>query len=428
MLTKSKVIANGVKVKYIKTDKFKTNYMSINFVAPIKKEDAHYNSMLPLILMRGTEKYPTQADINKRLQFLYSGDVVARNNSYGEYHIFGVKANMLNNRFATDVDIAMETIDLLCEMLFNPLVKNGAFDEAYTEGEKINLIDTIEAEINEKGRYAIKRLISEMCKDEVFGIEKCGSVEDVKKITNKTLYNAYKRAITSYPIEIYLVGDYDFDKIAQRLEAVFESIERKPIEIKKAQIVTEVEKVKEITDIEKVKQGKLVLGFRTCYKPEENNYHVMQLFNEIYGGSPTAKLFVNVGEKMSLCYYCRSNLAHRSGIMLVSSGIESKNKEIAEKAILEQLDHVKQGNITEQELDSAKKSIKNGYMQIYDSAEAMETWAFFRGLCDISTTPMLECAKIDKTTIDDIKNLASRFKLDTVYFLKGEEKEENANG
>lgn len=428
MLTKSKIIANGVKINYIHTDKFKTNYISINLISPLSRESAHYNSMLPIVLMRGSKNYPTQAAINKRLQFLYSGDVIARNTNFGEYHIIGVKANMLNNRFASDVDIASETIDLLCDMLFNPFVKDDAFDESYTECEKISLIDTIESEINEKGRYAIKRLMSEMCKDEVFGISKLGSVEDVKKITNKSLYEAYKNAIKTYPIEIYLVGDYDFDMISDKFENVFKNIERSPIEIKQEKIVTEVEEVKRVVDVERVKQGKLVLGFRTCYDASENKYHLVQLFNEIYGGSPTAKLFVNVREKMSLCYYCRSNVSQRTGIMLVSSGIESKNKEIAEKAILEQLEMIKQGKITDEEFESAKKSIRNGYMQIYDSAEAMETWTFFRTLCGISTTPSKECDKIESTTIEDIKELSSRFKLDTVYFLTGEGKEVRSDG
>ena len=425
MITRSKVIANGVKISYIYTPKFKTNYVSINFISPLSREQVHYNSMLPLVLMRGSSTYPTQIDINKRLQYLYSGDIVARNSGFGEYQIFGFKANMLNKKFAKDVDIEEETIDLLCDLAFNPLVKDGAFDEAYTEGEKVNLIDTIQAEINEKGRYAIKRLLSEMCKNEVFGISKLGEIEDVKKITAKSLYDAYKKALKEYPIEIYFVGDGDFDSICQKFEKVFKGIERAPIVIPNAKLISEVESVKEIVDIENVKQGKLVLGFRTGYKPEDNKYHLMQLFNEIYGASPTAKLFLNVREKMSLCYYCRSIISQRNGIMLVSSGIEAKNKTIAEKAILEQLDLIKNGDISDEELESAKKSLKNGYMQIYDSAEAMETWVFFRGLCGIVTTPHTECEKVALATKKDVQELASKFKLDTVYLLKGKD---SANG
>ena len=425
MITNSKIIAKGVKINFIHTPKFKTNYISINFISPLSKEKAHINALLPLVLMRGSENFSTQIDINRRLQYLYSGDIVARNSSFGEYQIFGFKANFLNKKFAKDVDIEEETINLLCDLTFNPLVKNNAFDEEYTECEKTNLIDTIEAEINEKGRYAVKRLLSEMCKGEVFGISKLGEIEDVQGITAKSLYEEYKKALKEYPIEIYFVGDGDVEKITKRFEDVFENIERTPIDIPTAKLISDVGEVKEVVDIENVKQGKLVLGFRTGYKPEDNKYHLMQLFNDIYGASPTAKLFLNVREKMSLCYYCRSIISQRNGIMLVSSGIEAKNKEIAQRAIIEQLEMIKKGEISDEEFESAKKSLKNGYMQIYDSAEAMESWVFFRGLCGIVTTPLLECQKIDLATKEQVQELANKFKLDTVYLLRGKE---SANG
>ena len=99
MITKTKNIAKGVNINFVKTEKFKTNYISINFISPLSKDFAHLNSMLPLVLMRGTKNYPSQKEINKRLQLLYSGDIVARNSNFGEYHIFGFKANILNNLF-----------------------------------------------------------------------------------------------------------------------------------------------------------------------------------------------------------------------------------------------------------------------------------------------------------------------------------------
>ncbi len=423
MITKSFNIASGVNLHYIETDKFKTNYFSFNFLSSLSKEKVHFNAMIPLILMRATQKYPSQAEINKRLQYLYSGDIVARNDSFGEYQIFGFKANMLNNRYTNDTDVTSEMIDLLCEMVFNPYLVDGAFDEEFTKGEKINLIDTIEAEVNNKGQYAIKRLMSEMCKDEVFGISKMGEVDDIEKINPQLLYKAYKEALSNDRIEIYFVGKADINSVVDAFKSKFNSIERNIVEVEPVEIKMVAEEVKQVLDKEKVNQGKLVLGFRLGYHYSENKYHLMQLFNEVFGGSPTAKLFTNVREKMSLCYYCRSIINQRTGIMLVSSGIESKNKEIAEKAILDQLKMIKNGEISEEEFSSAKKSIKNGYLSIYDSAEAMESWVFFRGLCGIETTPLLESDKIENSTVADIKEVANKITLDTVYFLKGDDAE-----
>ncbi|MBQ7760561.1 MAG: insulinase family protein [Clostridia bacterium] len=420
MIDCSYEIAKGVRLNYIKTTKFKTNYISFNFIAPLSSKTAHYNAMLPLILTRASRKYPTQMEISKRLQYLYSADVGASNNSFGEYHIFGLKANMLNNRFANDIDINQETMNLICDLIFDPYLENGVFSKAYVKGEKQNLIDCIEAEINNKSSYATKRMLNEMCKDEVFNVSKLGEVQDVKRITSKSLYGAYKRAIEKYPIVVYVVGDCDIDAFANKLKECFSKIDRSPIEIPLAEIKERADSVKQIVDCERVKQGKLVLGFRTAYKYTENTYHLLQLFNEVYGGSPTSKLFMNVREKMSLCYTCRSAVSQRMGVMMVSSGIEFDKKEIAEKAIIDQLEQIQKGNISKEEFDSAKKSIINGYKSIYDSASAMANWVFYRSLCDSNTTPLAECEKIEATTVEQIQELANRITLDTVYFLKGE--------
>ena len=422
MITKSIKIADKVNLNYLKTEKFKTNYISFDFISMLDRKNVHYNAMLPLILMRGTTKYPTLAEISKRLQYLYSVDISATNSSFGQYQNFGIKVNMLNDRFASDVSITKETIDLVCEILFNPLLENGVFIKKYTEEKKNSLIDSIESLKNNKGSYAISRLKDEMCKDEVFSISKYGEIEDVKKITSESLYKAYQNALSTYPIEIYAVGDMDIDMIADKFKQCFKNIQRSPIEIPEIDIKKEAKEVKRVVDTEKVNQARLVLGFRTGYDYKENKYHVVQLFNEILGSSPTSKLFLNVREKLSLCYSCRSIVNQKNGLLIIAAGIDAKNKEIAEKAILEQLDDIKNGNITEEEFSSAKKSIRNAYLSISDSAESMQAWAFYRSLCGIKALPENESEKTNNTTIEEVRDFANRITLDTIYLLKGEER------
>jgi predicted Zn-dependent peptidase len=420
MITETRKISNDIKVNYIKTEKFKTNYISFNFVSNLDKETSSINAMIPLILMRGTSKYKSQAELNKRLQYLYSGDIAARNDKLGEYQIFGIKANMLDNKYTNETDVTAEMVELVSEIIFEPYLENGIFKKEYVESEKTNLIDTIEATVNNKTSYATQRLVEEMCKNEVFSVSKYGTVENVKNITSEKLYQAYKKALEQCKIEIYYVGVCDFDKLVKTFEEKFAKIQRQPKELHEAKIVLTSSKVKQVVDTENVNQGKLCLGFRTGCKVEDKNYHVLQLFSELFGGSPTSKLFMNVREKMSLCYYCRSMVSQRNGLMIVSSGIEFKNKEIAEKAILEQLDNIKAGKITDEEFESAVKSLKNGYMQIYDDQGSMETWTFFRGMSGNTATPTEECEKISKLTIKDIVDISNMASLDTVYFLKGE--------
>lgn len=422
MITKAIEIANGVTINYIETEKFKTNYFSFSFISEINKESAPLNSMIPRILTHGSGKYPSQAEIDKRLQYLYSGSIGTRNVISGNAHIFGIVADMLNDKYTPDTAVTDEMMELLCDIIFNPYLENGAFSEKYTEDEKLEVIDTINAEINNKSSYALKRCTEIMCENEIFSIKKLGSVEDVEKITPTILYDAYKKALESSKIEIYFVGKVDIEKMAAIFRAYFDKVERNPKELGKITIVKRAGEVKQICEIQDVNQGKLCMGFRISRTLEDGDYHIVQLFNELYGGSPTSKLFVNVREKKSLCYTCRSMIMQKSGIMYVSAGIEASNKQIAEDAILEQLEQVKNRNITDEELDSAKKSIKNAYMNLFDNPSGMEYWSLNRKLSDNYDTPDSEAKKIDSTTKEQLASIAKGITLDTVYFLKGEDK------
>jgi predicted Zn-dependent peptidase len=261
-----------------------------------------------------------------------------------------------------------------------------------------------------------------MNKGTVFAVRRFGTAEDVSKITAEELYNAYTNALATYPIEIYVTGNCDFYEVASEFKRHFEKITRNVMPLKKAKIIRSANNsVKQLSEKQNIAQGKLAMGFRTGKSIEDGNYHIYHLFNEIFGASPTSKLFVNVREKMSLCYYCRSAISQRTGVMLVSSGIKFENKEIAEKAILEQLEAMKNGDISIEELENAKRSLKNAYMQIYDSPSAMQAWTLNREISNNNDIPLEEAAKVENTTVEQIAELAKGITLDTVYFLKGED-------
>ncbi len=421
MISKTLKIADGVNMHYIRTDKFKSNIISFNFITQANNENVHLNAMIPLILLRGCRNYPTQSEINKRLQYLYSGVIDTKNEKQGEFQVFGFDIDILSDRFSSDTEIMKESTELLCDIIFDPYLENGAFSEQYLENEKINLIDTIEAEINNKTKYSTSRCVEEMSKGTAFAVKRFGDVENVKKITSETLYEAYVKALSTIPAEIYVVGECDFEMIAQQFKERFVSIKRSVVYPSFSQIKRKAEGVTEISEKQDVKQGKLCIGFRTGKNIQDGDHHVAQLFSEIFGASPTSKLFMNVREKMSLCYYCRSMISQRTGIMLVAAGIEFANKDIAQKAILEQLDAIKNGDISSEELENAKRSLKNSYMHVYDNPSAMQAWTLYRAISDNHDEPMDEAKRVEEATVEEIASFAKNITLDTVYFLNGED-------
>lgn len=414
-----KKIADGVFLNFIETDKFKTNYLSVNFITNLNKETASLNSLIPMVLNRGTVKYPTMAEINAYLENLYATGIYSRVYKRGENQIIGFASYMLDNSYTIDdTDILAGTLDMLEQLIFYPRTENDVFVNSYVEGEKNNLIDQINAVINNKNRYAIWRCQEEMCKDEVFGIADTGTVTDVEKITPQSLYEQYQKVLNESQIEIYYVGQCDIDLLSSKIANTFTGIKHidKPLE---TVVIRKADKVKDITEDQPVTQGKLSLGFRTGSVLNDGDYHKFIMFNEIFGGSPTSKLFMNVREKLSLCYYCHSIAESLKGIMVVASGIEVANRDLAQSEILLQLDNIKNGIISDEEMTSARNSIINGYRTINDSSGSLEAWYMGRMLAGITSSPEEAIDFINTVTKDDIIAFANKITLDTVYFMRG---------
>ncbi len=424
-----RTVGSGICLNYLETEKFKTGYMSVSFTAPLDTETAAKNALIPNILLRGSVKYPTMAEISKKLDYLYASSVSARVEKRGDVQLFGLCASMIDSAYTIGgEDLLGEITDMMAELLFCPITKDCGFDAAYTESEKNNLIDAINARVNNKAYYARMRCIQEMCSGERCGISEIGETEDVERCTAENLYAQYKYALKCYPIEIFFVGKCDIDALENKLRAVFCDIPRAPIEMPETEIIRKAGEPKRITEDMPVNQGKLNIGFRAGSYIKDDDYYAAMLFNEMFGGGVTSKLFMNVREKMSLCYYCSSSPEAAKGLIIVSSGIEVDNREIAEKAIFDQIDAIKSGDFTEEEHENAKLGLVNTYRELGDSARGLEAWYLGRMQSGVICDPDEVVAGIESVTRDEIIAAANKVSLDTVYFLNGTLKGEGQNG
>ncbi len=414
-------ISNGITLDVITTSKFKTAQLAVNFLTPLSIDTASKNALIPAVLLRGSEKHPTMADISKKLQSLYSASIVPTNYKRGETQVFGLCADFIDSKYALDdTDIVGGTLDMLAEMLFCPYKTNGVFSAEYVSGEKSNLTDKINAKINNKTGYAISRCREEMCADEAFGISELGTVQSVAEIDENSLYEYYDSLFDTAQINVFYVGAQPACEIIQKVEKMFAHLKnrnRNPAELS-TNVIRKAKAVKEIVEYEPVEQTKLSIGFRTGCVLSDSDYYKFSAFCEIYGGGTTSKLFMNVREKLSLCYYCQSIPESQKGIMIVASGIDGDKYEDAKKEILAQLEEIKNGNITDEEFDGAIKSLSSEYMSLYDSPDMLESWYINRGLSGRSDSPE-DAAEILKTvTKEDIVEIAHRLTLDTFYTLK----------
>lgn len=414
-------LSQGCALTIIPSDKFKTEYFDFNLILPLREETASYAALLPAVLKRGCEKYPTMASLTKHLDYLYSTGFSTRVLKRGENQILGFTMDFLRDSLVPDgKSLGEDVFAALHAVLFEPLLENGAFKGEYVESEKKNQIDAIRSLINNKNAYAMKKCHEAMCRGSYFAVSENGTEKGVSAITGKTLYDFYKDLFKTAQIELYYVGTAAEEKIVSWAKSLLCGVEREPKElIPTAVFKRERTDVTELCEEMEVAQGKLILGFSSGHTLKDSDYTAYNLFNELYGGSPTSKLFDNVREKMSLCYYCRSIPEAHKGILTVASGIEVENRDSAVAEILRQLELTKQGNISDEELLAAKKSLVNSYRQLYDDNAGMALWYLSRRIAGNEKTIEDVIEEITHVTKEQIARCAADTVLDTIFFLKG---------
>ncbi|MBQ7039677.1 MAG: insulinase family protein [Clostridia bacterium] len=411
---------NGIKVSLIPDNRLKTAALTVYISLPLNKDAASFNALWPAVLMRGCKKYPETKELNIYMEQLFGATAGFRVEKQGANQLVSMRFKTVSDVYAEGKPFT-KLIRLAGEILFNPLIENGAFRKSYTDREKQVQIQYIEGLVNDKRKYAATRLIQEMCKDEEYSILACGEAEKIEKIDEKALYESYISALKEGSISVYVTDHFDKDEIVPVLEEVFansphgEKVLRIPV-VKEAP-----EKVKTVEEKAPVTQGKLSMGFRTSITRTSQEYYAMMLFNKLFGGSPYSKLFLNVREKLSLAYYASSTYGSLKGIVTVNSGIEFEKYEAAKNEILVQLNEMKKGNFTEDEINAAKLDIENSYKEISDYGEALSEYYSYLDCAGISESPSEVVAKIKTVTKEQIVNAAKTVNLDTVYFLKGEE-------
>lgn len=409
----------NLKVCAYDTDKFKTGVVSINFIVPLEG-DVSANAILPYLLSRSCKAYPDTLSLNRKLSEYYGAELIPAATKMGENHVLRLVIYMLENRFAFDgEDIALECTDLLCRLLFEPNAENGAFSADDLRREKRLAMERIDNQKNDKRTYALRRAIEIMCADENYSKSAYGTKEGIEALTPESVYEAWQKLLKTATVKVNVVGTSDAKAIGAKVESYLSKTDRCCDGVSESVVIPKAEEPKKVIEEENVKQGKLVMGFRSGMTKSDEDYAAYRVMTDIFGGGPYSRLFDNVREKQSLCYYCSARLFSSKGLIIVQSGIENENAEKTEKAVLEQLKGLADGNVTEEDLKKSKLSLTDSFNSAYDTPEDIEQWAYSQLADDEFFTPKDYVDAFNAVTLEEVTEKAKMVSLDTVYFLKG---------
>lgn len=419
MVIENRSVCEGVNLSVLPTDNFKSNLMVIELCAPLRAETATHYSLLTNVLSRCCAEYPSLKSFNVALEEFYAADLDSYVSKSGEVQKVCFKLSCIENAYTYDgADVLAGAMRLLGCMIFKPLLEDGVFPSCVVESEKKNLKEEIESLKEDKARYALNRCIRAMCGDEAYSVAAVGETEMLETIDGAALKACYDKLLTSAPVNIYFVGNTDIDTLydyckrylpfCPRANAVYET-----------ELRSEVKEIKRISEKADILQSKLCMAYRSAVTVRDKSYAAMLLACDILG-SPCGKLFVNVREKMGLCYYCTPTLDGVKGILTISAGIDAADRERAENAIAQQINDLKNGIISEGELASAKAAALTAYKEIYDSPGAMIGWYATRRSLGLDIMPEDMAEAVKATTANDIAAAAQSLVADTFYMLEDE--------
>lgn len=417
----SKILPGNIKVLKLKSDQFKTNLISIYIKRPLDENEVTMNSLIPSILKMGSENLPTQAEISKAFQELYGSSFGVGVGKIGEKQILSFKLSLTNDKYLEEA-ITKKAFSLLMDIILKPLVENGGFKERYVDIEKEVLKEAILSRINNKGTYSLERCIEEMCKNEPYSIHEDGKIEDIEKIDTVSLYEHYRKILEESEIDIAFTGEFDIESLEKEIITHFSFRNKEIVKIPREKINYHVDKIKSITEEMDVSQGKIVMGYRTNIDVKSEDFIPMFMYSIILGSGTHSKLFMNIREKHSLCYSINSYLEKMKSIMFITAGIETANFDKTIELIKKEVEDMNSGVISENELEFAKKFVKNNLRSLKDSIWSLSDYYYNLSNQGRNETVEEFLEKIESVKVDDIKRISSNIQLDTVYFLtkKGE--------
>ena len=414
-------IKKGIKLHTIKTEKFKTNLIAIMLTTKLNRENVTKNAIIPAVLRRGTKNLITQEEINKKLEEMYGASLDCGLDKTGDNQVLKFYIETVNDEFLPQEAENMLKISLekIFEFVFDPYLENGCFKKEYVEQEKENIKQIIDGKIDNKARYSLDRCIEEMYKGQPYGLYKYGYVEDMKDINEKNLYEYYQQLINECKIDIFVSGiiDEETENIIKNNENIIKLKDREPQYNEPEIIAKKSEKENDVQESMDVTQGKLIIGMDLDIDDDNLRFDVM-IYNSIFGGSANSKLFQNVREKASLAYTASSSYYRFKNNIFINCGIEIKNYDKALEIIKQQIEDMKKGDFTDEEVENAKKGIIASIKTIDDEQDTEITYFFSQELSKSKCNIEQYMQRISEVTKEKVVDVANKVSVNTVYFLK----------
>ena len=431
-LTRTQIMP-GVWLSHLRTERFKTACLSLSLLTQLQRETASLNALIPYVLRRGTIHYPDMGALSARMDELYGTRVEPVVRRIGEIQCLGFYASIPEDAFLPGGEkVLRQGCELLAELLLSPATRGGLLQPQYVDSEKEKLLDAIRSRVNDKSSYAITRCLEEMCCYEDYSAGRLGNESSCEAVHYQKLTKQYRALLQTSPIEIFYCGRAKRKELTAMLRDALSTLPRGEIDY---EIGTDLrmnaleDEPRSLTEEMGVGQGKLVIGWRLGECMEDPDQAAIEVFNALFGGGTMSKLFRHVREERQLCYYADSMVDSHKGLLLVAAGIDPEQRDAAQGEIFEQLEAIRRGEISEEELGAAKAGVASQLRAMCDRQGELEGFYLSQTLDGLDYGPLELAALVEDVSAEDLQAVARSLDCDQIYFLApGEGEEEDDDG
>ena len=419
-------LAPGVHLNCIPADKFNRCRISLHFRFPASREKATDQALLPLVMDRGYAACPDMTQLSRKLARLYGAALSVETSMQGASRVLSVSITGIKDRFALNGEaLTAEYAAIAFGVAFEPCFENGCFSREAVEIEKTTLARQLESEINDKRLYCVRQARRKFFGDSPAGIERDGYLADLPAVTCESLTAVYQEMLRTAQLDVICLGA-DEAVVRRMILEKLAGIQREPAQLENY-LYMPAQPTEHFREEMDLVQAKLCMMFtwNQCAKPEQLN--AFRLAMSVFGGSTTSRLFLNVREKQSLCYYCASRFASPTAFMMVDSGVEPANAEKAEQAILKELENLVNGPITEEELENSRRGLLSGMTSVGDSLAGLENWYYneiLRG--GVINTPEQAASQLMQVSAEDVRSILAGFQYSVGYLVTKKEEPSHA--
>ena len=412
-------IAPGVHLTCVEADKFNTCRVSVYFVRPAHRETATADALLPIVMERGYADCPDMTELSRRLSKLYGASLRVDTSMLGANRVLSVSVTGIKDKFALENEsLTAEYARIALGTAFTPYLPDGRFDPECVAIEKQQLREMLEGEINEKRAYCIRQAKRKFFGDMPQGNEPMGYLEELDAVGEQELTRSFHEMIRTSRIEVFVLGANE-DIVRAQVLAALAGVDRAPAHLAPVAAAPRTKPQSFSQSVDAV-QGKLCMLFTYGGPVEPEDVASVRVACALLGGTATSRLFTNVREKQSLCYYCAASFNLGSPHLCIDSGIEHANAERAKTAILHELDSLREGPISDRELEETKRALLSSLGSVGDSLGSMEAWYFAEIIRGTEKEPRDLMHEITRVTADDVRRVLGRMTLNVTYLLTKE--------